>query len=129
MAQRPIAIGLFLCEQVIIEAGTGNVTPVNCFNQRSARTFPTDKLPFVVFAELTDGVGQMLVETTIQRLDTLDEVFRFSHSVTFENQLQVIRYVARTRFSFPIAGHYQVQLFVDRESIAQRKIRLLEQVS
>ena len=41
MSQRPVAIGLLLCEQLIIEEGTKNVTPVNCFTQRSA-AFPVD---------------------------------------------------------------------------------------
>jgi hypothetical protein len=34
MAQRPIAIGLQVCEQVIYEEETRNVTLVNCFRQR-----------------------------------------------------------------------------------------------
>jgi hypothetical protein len=29
MNHRPIAIGMVLCEQVIVEEGTHNVTPVN----------------------------------------------------------------------------------------------------
>ena len=34
MSQRPAAIGLLVCEQVIIEEGTQNVTPVNSFRNR-----------------------------------------------------------------------------------------------
>lgn len=34
MKHYPIAIGLVLCEQIIVEEGTKNVTPVNCFSVR-----------------------------------------------------------------------------------------------
>jgi hypothetical protein len=40
MTQRPVAVGLLLCEQVIIEEGTRNVTPVNCFSPRAVERFP-----------------------------------------------------------------------------------------
>lgn len=36
MPQKPAAIGLFLCEQVIVEEKTRNVTPVNCFTRRNS---------------------------------------------------------------------------------------------
>jgi hypothetical protein len=86
MAQRPVAIGLTLCEQVIVEAGTGNVTPVNCFTHRTVRTFPSEKIPFVVFSELTDGAGQMNLDVVLHRLDTFDEVLKVTHATTFKNQ-------------------------------------------
>jgi hypothetical protein len=129
MAQRPIALGLFLCEQVIIEAGTRNVTPVNCLTHKSVKAFPSEKVPLVVFAELTDGAGQVTLETVVQRLDNLEVVYRFGHSTTFEDQLKVIRYMARIRCSFPLAGYYQVALLADREIVAQRKLRVLEETT
>jgi hypothetical protein len=76
MKQRPVAIDLLPCEQVIIEEKTGNVTPVNCFTHRTVARFPSETFPFVVFAVLTDGSGTISMEVLIQRLDTLDEVYR-----------------------------------------------------
>src|SRR5437870_12571345 len=126
MAQRPVAIGLSLCEQVIVEAGTGNVTPVNCFTHRSVKACPSEKIPFVVFSELTDGAGQMTLDVMHHRLDTFDEILKVTHAVTVKNQLHITRLIARTRCSFPVAGQYQVSLLADGEIVAQRKLRIVE---
>lgn len=58
MKHMPIAVGLFLCEQVIVEERTRNVTPVNCFTQRAVKAFP-GSFSFVLFAVLTDGLGEI----------------------------------------------------------------------
>lgn len=44
MIQRPVVVGLVLCEQVIIEEGTRNVTLINCFNKRTQTTSPGKRL-------------------------------------------------------------------------------------
>ena len=58
MTQKPVAIGMLTCEQVIIEEKTRNVTPVNCFSERTVTRFPSETFPFIVFAPLTDGAGK-----------------------------------------------------------------------
>jgi hypothetical protein len=122
MKQRPVAIGLLLCEQVIVEERTRNITPVNCFTQRAAERFPSDPFPFVVFAIMTDGLGEMPMAIVIYRLDTLEEVYRAEQSIHFTGPLQSVRCKLAVRdCSFPEAGHYEAVLFVDGEPIAQRK--------
>ena len=37
MSQRPLVVGLLVCEQLIVEARTYNVTLVNCFTKRKQR--------------------------------------------------------------------------------------------
>ena len=54
MNHRPIAIGMVLCEQVIVEEGTHNVTPVNCFNFRELEVLPGEA-SFFALAWLADG--------------------------------------------------------------------------
>jgi hypothetical protein len=75
MNQRPVAIGLLLCEQVIVEEKTRNITPVNCFTIRTVEQLPSETFPFVIFAVLTDGTGEIPLEVTIQRLDSMDEIY------------------------------------------------------
>ncbi len=126
MKQRPVAVGLLLCEQVIIEEQTRNVTPVNCFTRRTARQLPSEIIPFVVFAILTDGVGDVRLEVTIQRLDTLDEIYRRSMTFRFPGPLQEAR--CRLRIgdcSFPVAGYYQVTLMAEGELVAQRRMQIV----
>ena len=127
MNKQPVAIGLLICDQVIVEARTGNVTPVNCFNKKLVPKFPTGRMPFVVFAVLTDGSGEMPLDILAHRLDNYEEVYRFSYSIKFSSPLEEIRCTVRLRgCSFPVAGAYQVSLWVGRESVAQAKIILME---
>lgn len=125
MAQRPAAVGLYVCEQVIVEEKTRNVTPVNCFTNRIVQQFPSEPMAFVAFAALNDGVGQIRLDVTIQRLDTLDEIHRRSVSIRFDDQLHEYRCVFQIRrLSFPVSGVYQVSLFADYEVIALRRFRV-----
>ena len=130
MKHTPVAIGLLLCEQVIIEEHTRNITPVNCFTRRTVERFPSETLPFVVFAILADGLGDMRLEVLIHRLDTLEEVYRTAVSFRFTDPLQNVRFTLRIRdCSFPISGHYQVTLLADREMIALRKFNIIQEES
>src|SRR5476651_643848 len=90
MAKLPVAIGLSLCEQVIIEAKTHNITLVNCFTHRTLDHFPA-VAPFVVFALLTGGFGEVPLDLVVQELDDFDEVYRISSKVRFASPLQAIR--------------------------------------
>lgn len=122
----PVAIGLLLCEQVIMEHETRNLTPVNCFSRRYYDSFPTADA-FVVFAILIDGTGEMSLEVVVERLDTMDEVYRREVPVHFDSPLNELRCILRIRdCSFPQPGQYQVSLLVGGEWLAHRKIVLFE---
>jgi hypothetical protein len=126
MKQRPVAIGLLVCEQVIIEQGTHNVTLVNTFSRRTVKEIPSPPLSFVVTALLTDGLGEMPLEMRIERLDTLDIVSQFHGTVQFAHPLREVRCNIRVRdCSFPVAGLYEVVLFVDHEPIASKRIAII----
>jgi hypothetical protein len=126
MAQRPVAIGLMLCEQVIIEEGTHNVTPVNCFNLRRVKQFPSERISFYVFALLTDGSGTIPMDLVLQRLDNLDEVFRYSFTYRFDNPLKEVRFRVQIRNrSFPVMGSYQLSLLAEDEVVANKKVEIL----
>ena len=125
MAKLPVAVGLSLCEQVVIEEKTHNVTLVNCFTARTAARFPSEPIPFVAYALLTDGLGEITLEVVIQRLDTLDVVHRRSATARFTDPLQTMRCRIRLRSSFPIPGHYQVTLLANGAFLAQRKMQIL----
>ena len=45
MIQRPVVSTLLLCEQVVVEETTRNVTLVNCFGQKQVDSFPSEPSP------------------------------------------------------------------------------------
>ncbi len=123
MNHRPIAIGMVLCEQVIVEEGTHNVTPVNCFNFRELEVLPGEA-SFFALAWLADGEGELSIRIVVERLDTLEEVYRYTRKFAFTNRLQETRCVAKIRgCQLPVAGYYQVSLIIDDEFVAHRKFR------
>ncbi len=127
MKQGPVVIGLFLCEQVIVEDKTRNVTPVNCFTRRTVERFPSEPVPFILFAVLTDGLGKIPLEVLIHRLDTMEELYRAGSSCRFPSPLHEVRCTLRNRgYSFPVPGHYQVTLLGENEVLGQRKLVILQ---
>ena len=125
MSQRPVVLGLLLCEQVIVEEGTRNVTLVNCFTKRKAEQFPSEENRFNLFAALTDGLGDVTLEVAIERLDEPGEVYRRSHLVRFTDPLMEVRFILRiTHCTFPAAGVYEASLSIDGEPIGQHRFQV-----
>ena len=129
MSRKPIAIGLLICEQVIVEETTRNVTPVNCWSRRAYPGFPSEPETLVAFAFLTGGLGEMSLEVVVHSLDNWDVVRRLTHASRFDNVLQEYRCTFRIRhMTFPSAGDYQVSILADEEILAQRILKIREQL-
>jgi hypothetical protein len=118
----PVATGLVLCELVIVDEKTRNVTPVNCFSRWKMNSFP-GSASFYVIAWLADGLGEMPMELIVNRLDTSDEVYRVKRRLRFDDPLKEMRFTARIHdCPFPVPGYYEIILIVDGESVCHRKI-------
>jgi hypothetical protein len=128
MSQRPTVIGLLLCEQIIVEEDTHNVTLVNCFTRLKVEEFPSGPQRFALFAALTDGLGDVTLDVVIVGLDNEEEVFRQARRLQFRDPLQEIRFLFRiTRCAFPVAGPYEVGLLADGESLARHRFEVTKQ--
>ena len=120
MIQRPNAVGLVLCEDVLIEQGTGSVTLLRCFDRLVAKTFPTPPKRFTACTVLTDGLGQVNLYLSVRRLETEEEIYARDLQVTFRDPLAQVRVAFRIgSCAFPSAGRYEFLLSVENESIAQ----------
>src|SRR5438067_491128 len=107
MLQRPTAVSLTVCERVIIEEHTRNMTIVNAFTHLKMKAFPSEPYTFFVLSLLTDGLGNTPFDLAVARLDTMEELFQHSSSYRFNNPLETLRYQLRIRdFSFPEPGRY-----------------------
>jgi hypothetical protein len=125
MSQRPVARGLFVCEQVIVEERTHNVSLINCFTMRSVATFPTPPQPFVICALLTSGHGTIQLGVVISRLTDLGVIYRQTMPQTFDDPLQEVRFYLRvSTCSFPEPGWYEVVLLADGEPVAQTRLQI-----
>jgi len=125
MKQLPVAVGLLVCEKLIIEKGTDNVTLVNCFNERRVRQFPSEPLSFVLYAILANGLGDIALTIAVQSLEDYEDVKRFTKVFRFTDPLGEFRCTVNLRdIVFPAAGAYQVGLLADGEFVAHKRITI-----
>jgi hypothetical protein len=125
MIQRPVAVGLTICELAIVEERTRNITLVNSFTRLKVRGFPSLPRPLVVCVTLTDGLGEGAINLVVNRLDTFEEVYSHVRQVIFTDPLLEVRILFRLNdCSFPAPGQYQFALSADNELVAQRSIHL-----
>ncbi len=76
-------------------------------------------------AWLADGLGEMVAELTVDRLDIYEEIFRLERRLNFQNPLESMRFIGKIQNCiFPVFGQYQVLLVVEHELIAHRKFTL-----
>jgi hypothetical protein len=128
MSQRPVVVGLLLCEQLIVEEKTYNVTLVNCFTMRKVDSFPSGPLRFTLFAAMTDGQGVIQLDVVIRLLEDIQTIYWASMTQSFADPLQEVRFWLRiTRCSFPSAGPYDVSLFAGGELIGQHRFHVKSQ--
>lgn len=122
MSQRPLVVGLLVCEQLIVEARTYNVTLVNCFTKRKAEQFPSGPHRFTVFALLADGLGEIALDVVVRRLEDLKVIYRQRQRLQFADPLEEVRFLLRiTNCSFPTPGAYDVQLLADGDMVGQHR--------
>jgi hypothetical protein len=125
MIPPPIAVGLTLCEQAIVEEGTRRISLINAFTHWKVTTFPSVPRPFCVVSVLTDGVGDGTIRLTITREETAAVIYDVRHSAHFPNRLSEMRALFRVNdCSFPAAGLYYATLSVDGEWVAQKRFQV-----
>jgi hypothetical protein len=126
MLQRPTALGLILCQEVIIEENTRRATLVNTMSWLRCPTFPSPPQRLVAYALLTDGLGDAELALTVSRLDTLEEVDEQRWQWRFTDPLRHYRITARySNLSFPVPGRYAFDLSADSELVTQTVLRVV----
>jgi hypothetical protein len=112
---------------VVIEEKTRNVTLVNSFKRIKADTFPSPPVPMDVYTVLSDGLGDIPLDLSVVRCDTLEEIYLRSSRVNFKNPLQQIRlYWHVQSCSFPVPGRYEFGLHADRELLTQAVLTVFD---
>jgi hypothetical protein len=126
MVPPPVALGLILCDYVIVEERTRKVSLIGTFTVIRAASFPALAQPFSAFALLTDGQGDARITLSVSQLQTQEAVYRREMVGLFTDKLAELRVHFRvSQCPFPAPGWYQVTLLVDGDWVAQRLIRVL----
>jgi hypothetical protein len=127
MPQRPSAISLMLCDQVVFEQETQKPYLLGVFTGVAADIFPTPPQRFDVFAALTDGLGDVIMNLNVVHLDTDQAIYTQQMTVSFPDPLRVVNLRFRVRqLIYGVAGAYLFALMVDDQEIAARRVRVYQ---
>lgn len=88
--QRPSALSLMLCDQVIIDRDSGKPTMVGLFNSFRAREFPFIPRPFDAYADLTDGQGRVAVDLVVTNLEDEGQIVSHHLELHFPNPFHIL---------------------------------------
>jgi hypothetical protein len=128
MIQPPKAIGLFLCDQVVIDRDTQKPCLIGCFAGKAVEDFPSGPQKFDVFAALTDGLGDVIIDLTVTHLDMDQEIYSRQLPFRFPSPLKVVHLYFRVRTcEFPAPGNYLVTLAVGETEVASCRLRVYQQ--
>ena len=127
MVPRPVAVGISLCDYVIVEKGTEKVSLIGQFERFRLASFPAVAPPFCVFARLTGGEGSGTIQLELQDLGTLELLENWAQVVQFPDRLTHVGVLFRLNHcTFPRAGYIQATLLADGEWIAQQRFEVRE---
>jgi hypothetical protein len=127
MATRlPLALGLTICEDVVVEAPSRDVSLIRSFTGLPVEHFPTIARPLCVFSALTDGSGAADILLQVGHFsDTYEEVYRAHSQLAFPDPLRIVYYVMRlARCPLPGSGIYLFTLSANGFWLAQRSLRV-----
>lgn len=131
MTPKPVAIGLLLCDRVIVDKDTNSPSAIGIFTGLAVEGFPSEPQRFSVLTVLTDAQGDGRGKLAVYRLDDhwlrQEEIYSTEHMIQFPDRFAVINFNLRVRtIRFPASGSYEFVLFVDADEIAHRRIRVYE---
>jgi hypothetical protein len=127
MNETPILRQLLICEKLIFERGTNNVSLINCHTHRSTYRFPSPPMSFAVYGLLADGYGTFTLVLRMVRVETDEVVFQRIAPMVFADRLQTKAFTTQiNQFVFPAAGLYEVILLANQELLATAAFELKE---
>jgi hypothetical protein len=125
----PKCKAFLLCQGTIIEQHSGNVTIINTFNAFVAPKFPGQIGPFLVFIQLTNGIGEYDAEVEI--VDLQDD--RTIARAVGPAKLKFPTKLARMNVMIPIpplqlphGGSYEIRVIADGQLIEQQVFDAME---
>jgi hypothetical protein len=130
MPQRPQAISLMLCDQVVFERGSHKPYLLGVFTGVAIDSFPSAPQRFDIFVTFTDGHGNVKMKLSVVHLETNEQVYALPLTVSFPDQLKVVNLRIRVRqLVYDAPGTYLFALTDDDDKdpvLAQRRVYVYE---
>jgi hypothetical protein len=121
----PVAKSVYLCDGHIGLPGK-KTDLMGLFNRIRPHAFPHRGKPFVVFAQLKNGLGQVPFFVEIRLASTGQLIFASNvHQLHFPDRLKVVQMAYTVRNCvFPDPGIYLVELLCNNQWVADTSVEL-----
>jgi hypothetical protein len=130
MLHSPIPLALWICDRIIVDAATNDLSLIGSFTGLKFEQFPTFPRPLSVFLSLTGADGHGKITLSVLGIDAegdFEQVYTRTEAVVFRQRALVENVHFRIRdLRFPRKGTYSFAVFVDGLLVAERKLRLIE---
>jgi hypothetical protein len=123
--EKPLAESLVICDQIITEAGTNKKSLIGIFNSIGSANFPAQHPKLCVYAAMSNGRGEMVVDLRCVRMQDNSEVFKISASMQFPDPNTVVEWVANfNQLPFEQAGLYSFELIYEEEILLEKRFNV-----
>ena len=129
MVPQPVVNGLHVCQAVLIDVASREVTLTRSFRNLTTPVYPRVTSPFWAYAELYGPVAKGNLSLQVLAIDKQEMVYAFKHPVEFKDRFEPVYLRLNMReCRFPRAGGYEMILWVDLDIVAQRRFVISEGV-
>jgi hypothetical protein len=92
----PTVLGLTLCEDVVSDSATQNISAIRMFTGMALDSFPVLAPPFCALASLTNGGGPTDIHLTVTEMSEDGQTTPYgTYRVNFTDRIQVVNFVVR----------------------------------
>lgn len=126
----PLPLSMILCDTVVVDRATGKSTLIGTFSNINSREYPAMHPSLTVFAELTDGRGEIDITVKVCR-SSPDEIEgntigEGTVTVTFPHPRAIARLLVELQnLVLPEPGEYRVMLKVKDLLLVERRMDAL----
>ena len=124
----PKCKAILLCDQTILEAGTGKVSIIGIHDNWFATQFPCLTRPFMAFLQLTDGVGKYAISVEVHDLHT-DQIIaqaRIAEVVFPERVTKINLMIPVPPLPLQHAGSYDFVVLADGQEIDRQQFQVVQ---
>lgn len=121
--EKPLALALIICDQIIVEEKTGKKTLIGIFNQIKVRQLPAVHRRMVVFVSVTGGRGDYDAKLRLSRDDQSNPEFELDAKITIPQPISVVEIsFILENLHFTATGLYRFEFLCDDELIFSRMV-------
>lgn len=127
--ERPLALALILCDQIITDVGTFKKSLIGTFNSVMAERLPVIFPRMSVYAALTNGQGNTTAKLRCVSMDSPDgserTLWEVAAPISFSNPNQVVEICFDlNRIAFDCPGLHSLELYCGDDLLMERRFHV-----